>query len=216
MTHGVPCLTTLSAGVSAARAIARAGIDGEPEVLCLQDLHGIARRAPGRAPASPAGANRPRRAQTRPGWRERARARRPPPAGARPASAPTSGSAPTTCCASRTPDGRGRGRAVRDARGRRADGEEARMSGPTSPVPSRSPGTSAASPPTCSRTSGRARAGSASSRPATSCGCSGRSAAASRRLTGGGRRAARSSSAAGSESRRLRSCRTRWRPPART
>jgi carbamoyl-phosphate synthase large subunit len=37
--HGIPCLTTLSAGVSAARAIARARIDGEPEVLCLQDLH---------------------------------------------------------------------------------------------------------------------------------------------------------------------------------
>jgi carbamoyl-phosphate synthase large subunit len=37
--HGVPCLTTLAAGVSAARAISRARIDGEPEVLCLQDLH---------------------------------------------------------------------------------------------------------------------------------------------------------------------------------
>ena len=43
VTHGVPCLTTLSAGVSAARAIARAQIDGDPEVLCLQDLHGMAR-----------------------------------------------------------------------------------------------------------------------------------------------------------------------------
>jgi carbamoyl-phosphate synthase large subunit len=43
VTHGVPCLTTLSAGGSAARAIARARIDGEPEVLCLQDLHGMAR-----------------------------------------------------------------------------------------------------------------------------------------------------------------------------
>jgi carbamoyl-phosphate synthase large subunit len=37
--HGVPCLTTLSAGVSAARAIASARRDGEPEVLCLQELH---------------------------------------------------------------------------------------------------------------------------------------------------------------------------------
>ena len=44
--HGIPCLTTLSAGVSAARAISRAIQDGEPEVLCLQDLHGIQRRAP--------------------------------------------------------------------------------------------------------------------------------------------------------------------------
>jgi carbamoyl-phosphate synthase large subunit len=38
--RGVPCLTTLSAGVSAARAIARAGQGGEPPVLCLQELHG--------------------------------------------------------------------------------------------------------------------------------------------------------------------------------
>jgi carbamoyl-phosphate synthase large subunit len=37
--HGIPCLTTLSAGVSAARAIASARRDGEPEVLCLQELH---------------------------------------------------------------------------------------------------------------------------------------------------------------------------------
>jgi carbamoyl-phosphate synthase large subunit len=37
--HGIPCLTTLSAGVSAARAIARAAAGGEPEVLCLQELH---------------------------------------------------------------------------------------------------------------------------------------------------------------------------------
>jgi len=37
--HGIPCLTTLAAGVSAARAIARAQAGGEPEVLCLQELH---------------------------------------------------------------------------------------------------------------------------------------------------------------------------------
>ncbi len=37
--RGVPCLTTLSAGVSAARAIASAGQHGEPPVLCLQELH---------------------------------------------------------------------------------------------------------------------------------------------------------------------------------
>ncbi len=43
VTHGIPCLTTLSAGVSAARAIARARRDGEPEVLCLQELHGLPR-----------------------------------------------------------------------------------------------------------------------------------------------------------------------------
>jgi carbamoyl-phosphate synthase large subunit len=39
--HGIPCLTTLSAGVSAARAIASARRDGAPEVLCLQELHGV-------------------------------------------------------------------------------------------------------------------------------------------------------------------------------
>jgi carbamoyl-phosphate synthase large subunit len=39
--HGIPCLTTLSAGASAARAIAGARRDGEPEVLCLQELHGV-------------------------------------------------------------------------------------------------------------------------------------------------------------------------------
>jgi carbamoyl-phosphate synthase large subunit len=46
--HGIPCLTTLAAGVSAARAIARAQAGGEPEVLCLQGLHGEA-PAPGAA-----------------------------------------------------------------------------------------------------------------------------------------------------------------------
>jgi carbamoyl-phosphate synthase large subunit len=48
VTHGLPCLTTLSAGVSAARAISRARVEGEPEVLCLQDLHGV-RRSKGAA-----------------------------------------------------------------------------------------------------------------------------------------------------------------------
>ncbi|MGA2452810.1 MAG: carbamoyl-phosphate synthase large subunit [Solirubrobacteraceae bacterium] len=42
--HGIPCLTTLAAGISAARAIASAHRSGEPEVLCLQELHGMARR----------------------------------------------------------------------------------------------------------------------------------------------------------------------------
>jgi carbamoyl-phosphate synthase large subunit len=43
--HGIPCLTTLAAGVSAARAISRAQADGEPEVLCLQELHAAIRTA---------------------------------------------------------------------------------------------------------------------------------------------------------------------------
>ncbi|HEY8303824.1 MAG TPA: carbamoyl-phosphate synthase large subunit, partial [Solirubrobacteraceae bacterium] len=49
--NAIPCLTTLSAGVSAARAIAQAIKLGEPEVLSLQELHGGAR-----APARPDGA----------------------------------------------------------------------------------------------------------------------------------------------------------------
>jgi len=43
--HGIPCLTTLSAGVSAARAIAQAVKLGEPEVLSLQELHAGVRPA---------------------------------------------------------------------------------------------------------------------------------------------------------------------------
>jgi carbamoyl-phosphate synthase large subunit len=37
--RGIPCVTTLAAGVSAARAIASARQGGEPQVLCLQELH---------------------------------------------------------------------------------------------------------------------------------------------------------------------------------
>jgi carbamoyl-phosphate synthase large subunit len=37
--RGIPCLTTLSAGVSAARAIAKARSGGEAPVLSLQELH---------------------------------------------------------------------------------------------------------------------------------------------------------------------------------
>jgi carbamoyl-phosphate synthase large subunit len=39
--HGIPCLTTLSAAVSAARAIAQAIKLGEPDVLSLQELHSL-------------------------------------------------------------------------------------------------------------------------------------------------------------------------------
>ncbi|HEY4996855.1 MAG TPA: carbamoyl-phosphate synthase large subunit, partial [Solirubrobacteraceae bacterium] len=55
VSHGIPCLTTLAAGISAARAIARAQRDGEPEVLCLQELHGTRARAVRPSP-SPDGA----------------------------------------------------------------------------------------------------------------------------------------------------------------
>ena len=56
VSHGIPCLTTLAAGISAARAIASAQRDGEGEVLCLQELHGGARRPSGSAPAGRDGA----------------------------------------------------------------------------------------------------------------------------------------------------------------
>jgi carbamoyl-phosphate synthase large subunit len=52
--HGIPCLTTLAAGVSAARAIARARADGAPDVLCLQELHSAGTPLPARAGAEPA------------------------------------------------------------------------------------------------------------------------------------------------------------------
>jgi carbamoyl-phosphate synthase large subunit len=45
--HGIPCLTTLAAGISAARAIASAHRHGAPDVLCLQELHGKSRTAHG-------------------------------------------------------------------------------------------------------------------------------------------------------------------------
>ncbi len=47
--HGIPCLTTLAAGISAARAIASAHRDGAAggvgtgQILCLQELHGSTR-----------------------------------------------------------------------------------------------------------------------------------------------------------------------------
>jgi carbamoyl-phosphate synthase large subunit len=54
--HGIPCLTTLAAGISAARAIASAhrnGGAGGPEVLCLQELHGARAHGAARSPRSP-------------------------------------------------------------------------------------------------------------------------------------------------------------------
>jgi carbamoyl-phosphate synthase large subunit len=47
VTRGIPCLTTLSGGLAAARAIA-AGRQGIAEVLSLQEIHG------GRIPAEAA------------------------------------------------------------------------------------------------------------------------------------------------------------------
>jgi carbamoyl-phosphate synthase large subunit len=49
--HGIPCLTTLSGGLAAARAIASAG-QGVPEVLSLQEVHGGTARTGARAPAA--------------------------------------------------------------------------------------------------------------------------------------------------------------------
>ncbi len=61
VTRGIPCLTTLAAGVSAARAISSARQSGPPPVLCLQELHGgssaaSASAAPRRGGSSAAGA----------------------------------------------------------------------------------------------------------------------------------------------------------------
>jgi carbamoyl-phosphate synthase large subunit len=46
VTRAIPCLTTLAAGISAARAISSARGGDPPPVLCLQELHG-GREAPG-------------------------------------------------------------------------------------------------------------------------------------------------------------------------
>jgi carbamoyl-phosphate synthase large subunit len=46
VTAGIPCITTLSGGMAAARAIAAARQRGEPEVICLQDVHAAAHAAP--------------------------------------------------------------------------------------------------------------------------------------------------------------------------
>jgi len=54
--HGIPCLTTLAAGLSAARAIASAHRNGAPEVLCLQELHSAARVGGEEPSVSPDGA----------------------------------------------------------------------------------------------------------------------------------------------------------------
>jgi carbamoyl-phosphate synthase large subunit len=43
---GIPCITTLSGGMAAARAIAAARQRGEPEVICLQDVHAAAQVEP--------------------------------------------------------------------------------------------------------------------------------------------------------------------------
>jgi len=51
--HGIPCVTTLSGGIAAARAIAAAR-QGAPEVLSLQELHRRTEEAEAAAPAPPA------------------------------------------------------------------------------------------------------------------------------------------------------------------
>ncbi len=58
VTRGVPCLTTLAAGVSAARAIASARQSGPPPVLCLQELHREGGPTVGGVSAAKAGAAR--------------------------------------------------------------------------------------------------------------------------------------------------------------
>ena len=230
VTRGVPCLTTLAAGVSAARAISSARQSGAPPVLCLQELHrgretwrgrrslGAARRGAGacRAPDHAV----PARCPPGPGWRDRRRsaARRPPSAGACCASPATSSWAPTACCASPTRRARvgwrvARGwagtdsRPVRDARRRGALG-----------------GRGGRAPPPAPRLLLRAHGAEGEAhflledvgpgthrlcelrRRARACGCSGRSGSASPPRPPPA--AARSSSAAAPGSRRWRSGRT--------
>jgi carbamoyl-phosphate synthase large subunit len=52
--HGVPCITTISGGVAATRAIAKARQSGAADVLSLQELHGGERRGPNGAEVAPA------------------------------------------------------------------------------------------------------------------------------------------------------------------
>ncbi len=65
--HGIPCLTTLAAGISAARAIASAhrngavGGVGGGQILCLQELHG-SKREPRAAPRARRGVGEERAA----------------------------------------------------------------------------------------------------------------------------------------------------------
>ncbi len=51
--RGVPCLTTLSGGLAAARAIVSSA-RGEGTVTTLQDVHGTRRLAPATPPTAPA------------------------------------------------------------------------------------------------------------------------------------------------------------------
>ena len=86
------------------------------------------------------------------------------------------------------PDGpAARARPVRDARRRRALGRGRGRAALSCRAPSRSPAGATASRSSCSRTSAPARGGCASCAPAMSCGCSGRSGAASRRRADGRR-----------------------------
>ncbi|HTA31941.1 MAG TPA: carbamoyl-phosphate synthase large subunit [Solirubrobacteraceae bacterium] len=67
--HGIPCLTTLAAGISAARAIASAHRNGDVggvgggQILCLQELHG-SKREPRAARGAQRGAGEERAAST--------------------------------------------------------------------------------------------------------------------------------------------------------
>ena len=139
--HGIPCLTTLSAGVSAARAIASARRDGEPEVLCLQELHGAERGAgaPCAAAAPPADGRRCGVSTAR----------------TRALTSQESSSAPTACCASPTPtDPRPLpGQFAMLAAAERWGGGEDERPVPAARLLDRAP-RAAASRSSCSRTSG--------------------------------------------------------------
>ncbi len=160
--HGIPCLTTLAAGASAARAIARAERDGEPEVLCLQELH--------REPREP-GSGRPpptRPSPAGPAWRELEPRRPRNPNADRWRSPPTRGSGPTGCCACSTPAATAPpGQfAMLAAEHRWGGGQDERPFLARALSPAR---TAARRPTSCSRTSAPGRGGCASCSPANGC-----------------------------------------------
>ena len=143
--RGIPCLTTLSAGVSAARAIAEARTGGAPPVLSLQELHRETKPR-GDARLSRAGLDRRRLTVTGNDEVGAYRVLRvadpdgPPPA---------AGQFAMLTAAQRWGGGRTSGRTCR--------GPSRSRAGPT------------ARPTTCSRTSGPGPSASARCAPATSC-----------------------------------------------
>ena len=143
-THGIPCLTTLSAGVRPPARSRAPRRDGEPEVLCLQELHGGSQRGDEPGPLRP-------------------------PAVSRVTGMDELGAYSVL----RVADPDAGGRALIPEPGQFAmlasasAGAVARMSGRICRARSRSRAAARENPTSCSRTSDRARGGCASCEPAT-------------------------------------------------